>query len=103
MQSETTYSGILGKLQRFQVVMGAMIGVQILLWAQGLVQQTAALIASQQEPVYEPTGGIRTGIVVSAAETPRRGSPPNVFVTRLGASLRTVGGKAEDRGCTDIS
>jgi hypothetical protein len=112
MQSETTYSGILGKLQRFQMAILAIIGevlhlepsrapfVQVWSRAQDRVRPQAA-IASKPEPAYGPAEGIRNGIVSSDAETPRRAALRNVLVTRLGASLRTVGGKAEDRDCTN--
>jgi hypothetical protein len=112
MQSETTYSGILGKLKSFQVAILATIGevphlepsrapfVPILSRAQGRVRPQAARIASKPEPACVPTSGIGNGVLVSAAETPRRAALRNVLVTRLGSSLRTVGGKAEDRGCT---
>ena len=113
MQSETTYSGILGKLQRFQRAIQAMIGevphlepsrapfVQTLSRAQDWVRPQAARIAGKPEPACVPTSVIGNGVVVSAAETPRRATLRNVLVTRLGSSLRTVGGKAEGRGCTN--
>src|SRR5215203_1444642 len=102
MQSETTYSGILGKLQRFQMAILAIIGevphlepsrapfVQTLSRAQDRFRPQAARIASKPEPAYGPAEGIGNGIVSSAAEAPRRAALRNVFVTRLGSSLRTV-------------
>ena len=104
MQSETTYSGILGKLKSFQMALQAMIGgVPHLEPSQGQdrARSQAARIAGSKSRRTDRPKASGAGSFSPPRRRPDVTALRNVFVTRLGASLRTVGGKAEARGCTN--